>query len=585
MAAHSDARAGRQSQMAAGRQSTEAGTAKSPAATASGSPSSATQRRPSFRLPEWCCFSCLPLIEVLQRPTPAQAGAAGASAGAAADAGAVAASGPDRPAPTATARTAEAATAPAVAAAAPVARAAPVSPASTEAHAVRRLRSGAGQHLPLDVGFARIEFREVEDWPRHEFWIASEPTATTEAGFEALLDFLGFVLDLPEACTGFVLVYDLRQCGRPQLDVIERIACWSAEADRQAKWQQRCLSCKIAVPSGTYFQMARLIMNAYFYLIPPRCETYLVTDPRGPPGDDAVVYEPDRSAQGEECHNRFQPVEWPRRERPNDPTEAVQSPKAPTEADGPLPDWITVGFADVGQGFDEAKGIGFLKIIGRDGELSDEGLFQMMDFMDAFVFSERAAKGFSITYDMRALRTPSMALVTRVAEWGGEPTRQKMWERLNVACKVVVNAGVRYTLCKGVLCTFFYICPPVCRTFLLTDPDQDEDAATVFEPVPKNLPEPVEDFVPLPRPPPQGGPPPVPLVIREPSGGTMPRPAQHHSDSPEAVVGQAGAAQPAQPDESRRQRDENMPKAGEDQESWLSLLSGVSTPYPFSTFT
>mmetsp|Transcript_164060 Transcript_164060/g.526089 ORF Transcript_164060/g.526089 Transcript_164060/m.526089 type:complete len:214 (-) Transcript_164060:401-1042(-) len=110
----------------------------------------------------------------------------------------------------------------------------------------------------------------------------------------------------------------------------------------------------------------------------------------------------------------------------------------------------------------------------------------MMDFMDAFVDSSNAARGFAITYDLRALRSPSINMVMRVAEWGGHPEREAKWKELNRACKVVVNAGLRFTMCRGVLTTFFFVCPPIVRTYLLTDPDQPEEEAVVFEaPVPE----------------------------------------------------------------------------------------------------
>ena len=60
-----------------------------------------------------------------------------------------------------------------------------------------------------------------------------------------------------------------------------------------------------------------------------------------------------------------------------------------------------------------------------------EGLNEMMDFMDAFTLSEKAQQGFSITYDVRHMRSPSMQMVTAVAEWGAAPVRQKRrsWRR------------------------------------------------------------------------------------------------------------------------------------------------------------
>jgi len=147
-----------------------------------------------------------------------------------------------------------------------------------------------------------------------------------------------------------------------------------------------------------------------------------------------------------------------------------------------LPPHINVGFAELHQGYDTRNQSAYLMILGQDCPLTDDGLGEMMAFMDVFVHSSLAAKGFTMTYDLRNLRTPSMNMVTRVAGWGSEPQRQEIWERLNTACKVVVNAGLRFKLCQGLLSTFFYVCPPVCRTYLLTDPFECEETAVAFDP-------------------------------------------------------------------------------------------------------
>jgi len=106
----------------------------------------------------------------------------------------------------------------------------------------------------------------------------------------------------------------------------------------------------------------------------------------------------------------------------------------------------------------------------------------MMEFYDAFLYSPNAVNGFSITYDLRNLRSPSMSMILRVAEWGNEPTRQAMWQELNVECRVCVSSGMRYTISKAALSAFFYVCPPVCRTYLLTAPDDNLKDAVVFLP-------------------------------------------------------------------------------------------------------
>jgi len=161
-------------------------------------------------------------------------------------------------------------------------------------------------------------------------------------------------------------------------------------------------------------------------------------------------------------------------------------PFVPPSADVEVPPFVDASFALVSQrpAVPGSKtGLAELRIEGRpDQDLTDEGLTQIMDFMDAFVWSEAASKGFCICYDLRQLRTPSMAMITRVAEWGKRPERKHMWEKLNAMCKVVVGAGLMFAMAKPILSTFFYICPPVATTFLMTDPDEAEEDAVCYLP-------------------------------------------------------------------------------------------------------
>lgn len=360
--------------------------------------------------------------------------------------------------------------------------------------ASRRLLDPKRQILPLSVGFARVELRELEHWPWHEMRITALDKPLDDEGMTALLEFMDYALKLPRVCTGFVLTFDFRELPAMSLmlhvDVVSRIICWSSEPGRQAQWNQRCLSWKV-VAEGVCFQIARFLLTSTFYLCPPPCDVCLNTSPEGPPGEDAVHFLPDDgntnalldglSSPQEQVVVKPTFIETPVLQRR--PQEQQQPALVAEVSDLPLEDFISVGFCEVHQGFDEESGLGYLKILGRNGDITDSGLTEMMAFMDKFVFnSPNAAKGFSMTYDLRSLTTPSMKVVTRVAEWGAEPERQETWQRFNVACKVVVSEGLRYSLAKGVLCTFFYMCPPVCRTYLLWDPDQPDDTATVFEP-------------------------------------------------------------------------------------------------------
>lgn len=149
-----------------------------------------------------------------------------------------------------------------------------------------------------------------------------------------------------------------------------------------------------------------------------------------------------------------------------------------------LPPSIHVDFAEIHCGFEEKKGIGYIKICCVDHEVTEVGLGQMLDYIDNWTQTPAAASGFGVTYDLRALPAPSIALLQKLAAWGAHPDREVKWKALNRACKVVINSGVRFTVCRGILNTFFWVCPPIVHTYLLTDPDEPEDTACVFEPGP-----------------------------------------------------------------------------------------------------
>lgn len=153
----------------------------------------------------------------------------------------------------------------------------------------------------------------------------------------------------------------------------------------------------------------------------------------------------------------------------------------PSEALAPTCD---VKFCLLRQRLNERTGLGELVIIARSSPITEDGLTTMMAFMDGFLETDSAKNGFSITWDMRALRRPSIDVIRRVAEWGKQPKRQEAWARLNKVCKVVVPSGFVFTLAKGILATFFFACPPVCDTYLITDPEQPEEEGAYFSPPP-----------------------------------------------------------------------------------------------------
>lgn len=357
----------------------------------------------------------------------------------------------------------------------------------------------------LDVGFAQVELRRLQAWPRHEFYIVARDGFLTREGAVAFLEYLDFVLHLGEvASSGFVLTYDLRECTCPQLDLVSWIMHFVADPQREEVWHQRCVCWKVVVSSGIYFGMAQSVLSFLFSVCPPKCRVFLMTDLDMSNTDNWICYKPEDLDKGSSSmlstisssllDTLFPayPHELPAWEHGS--THPETNPSTATSTDEPMEkrqltecaDSLTTRFAMISQGFDEAKREGYLKVTGRDGPMDDDGLQQIMDFMDDFVDSANAQNGYGITYDLRNINVPTMGMIMRVADWGKQADRQGKWTRLNTSCKIVVSAGLKFAICRGVLKSFFFVCPPVCQTFLLTDPDEPEASATVFYPTDSN---------------------------------------------------------------------------------------------------
>eukprot|EP00747_Dinoflagellata_sp_TGD_P183504 gnl/TRDRNA2_/TRDRNA2_38422_c0_seq1.p1 gnl/TRDRNA2_/TRDRNA2_38422_c0~~gnl/TRDRNA2_/TRDRNA2_38422_c0_seq1.p1 ORF type:complete len:680 (+),score=121.65 gnl/TRDRNA2_/TRDRNA2_38422_c0_seq1:171-2042(+) len=397
----------------------------------------------------------------------------------------------------------------------------------------------------LDVGFVHMGLTVPPDSQRCELYLQAQKSATTDEGIGAVLQFMEHVLMLPQVCEiGFWLIYDLRPLhGRPQLELLTRLLSWVYEPARKDIWKTECHGWKIVVADRIQKKVAKMFMTSMFFFTPPIVRTYLVSDPEEEVGDHTTHYEPQGIAFVEGLSSTESSAAWssmqqfllldeisavmrgsldvaagvisiavnPKEPLPPQPpasgsphVQAVTADDEEPNAEAsdsaskrnpllPPPPSLDVGFAICKQGVGpkcKASPSGaYVEIIGKDGQLSEESTMQMLDFVDAFTSTDYAATGFSVTFDLRGLRTPSMSMVTRLAEWGSEPERKAFWEKHNVSSKIVINPGVRFHLCKGVLSTFFFVCPPVCRTYLLSDPDESEETACIFdvgEPVSKD---------------------------------------------------------------------------------------------------
>jgi hypothetical protein len=363
----------------------------------------------------------------------------------------------------------------------------------------------------LDIGFAKVELKKLQTWPKFEFYITAKDGFLTREGAVALLEFLDFVLHLPDVITsGFVLTYDLRECTCPQLDLVSWIMHYVSDPQREEVWHERCVCWKVVVSAGVYFTMAQSVLSFLFTVSPPKCRVFLLTDLDMSDSDSWICYKPE-DAEDADNSGMFStirsnlldtffpayPHELPKWGHSTPATDSADSAKASTEdlkvvsqtSRTTCRESLSLSFATISQGFDESKGEGYLRVEGHDSPMTDEGLQQIMDFMDEFIDSHNAQNGYGITYDLRHINVPSMSMIMRVADWGKQADRQGKWTKLNTSCKIVVSPGLKFSICKGLLKSFFFICPPVTQTYLLTHPDEPEDTATIFSPAGASDPE------------------------------------------------------------------------------------------------
>jgi hypothetical protein len=362
----------------------------------------------------------------------------------------------------------------------------------------------------LDVGFARVELKRHATWPKLEFYIEALASIITTDGATAVLQFLDFVLHLPEVkSSGFMLTYDLSCWTCPQLDLLGWILRYISDPQREDAWQQRCVCCKVIVPPGMYFTTAESVLSVFFGTCPPLCNVFLTTAADPSKAENWVCFKPEDAAmqspgilstlsanfldalfpafpldeQFASCNREtLQMLAKADAQCEDVAADKGKATSASQREAGKCPDFVEVPFAIVSQGFDESANTGYLRIVGKasDGPMTDEGLSQIMDFMDLFVHCPNAQKGFSVTYDIRQLNVPSMSMIMNVADWGKNPYRQDKWMKLNTSCKVVVSAGIRFSMCKAVLKSFFFVCPPVCRTVLVSELDQPEEEGVIW---------------------------------------------------------------------------------------------------------
>lgn len=384
----------------------------------------------------------------------------------------------------------------------------------TQAAALGPLPNG----VALDVGFAALSIGMGTDGRPSLLSIEARDGTVTDEGNGALQQMMDNVLSLPDMSGKYLFMCDLRSLTWPQPDMIASLRHWGCDPERQERWRTCCESWTIVVPEGVYYYGACLALGHFFFSHPPMCTTYLVTDPLEVGIENVVQFDPEpvsdafstwvRSLLEGEESNLLNEDEWREAGAPIDresPSDAAKEGAAAKEgsassaaeaasdlepllpADGSTaPDSVNVGFMVAAQVFREDIRRADLSLTGRSGAATVEKLDRVLAFMDRFSrICNVKNVNFTTTYDFRELSMPPLKMVKKLAEWGNEPERAERWTRLNNACKVVVGSGFVYVLSKSILNTYFYACPPVCRTYILTDPDEPEEGAFFFDPAPK----------------------------------------------------------------------------------------------------
>lgn len=164
----------------------------------------------------------------------------------------------------------------------------------------------------------------------------------------------------------------------------------------------------------------------------------------------------------------------------------TSSTEAPTELldhdDNFVPPCLVTPFVRADQCLDKVTGRPLLRVTFSDGELNLQEVEDLLLYMDRFTLQREAQQsGFATLYDMRDITIPPITLLQRMHQFCAEPARLARWRRLNYGSKIVLSEGPGYFLRKGVFSAYLLVRPPLVRTWLLTDPDQDEEEGTCWE--------------------------------------------------------------------------------------------------------
>jgi len=178
---------------------------------------------------------------------------------------------------------------------------------------------------------------------------------------------------------------------------------------------------------------------------------------------------PPKTGFNSPAHVSAKAIDVPKTSVPCSPRTKFDLDVVPWEGED-LPSSIHEGFARLSRQTLET-GMPELRVECLNAPYTDAGLAVVLTYMDHFSKHQQASCGFAITYDMRSIKRPTVKLIQQVARWGNTEERQERWTRLNKVCRIVIQAGWKFSMVKRCLQAFFIICPPVTDTYLIDSMD------------------------------------------------------------------------------------------------------------------
>eukprot|EP00747_Dinoflagellata_sp_TGD_P186962 gnl/TRDRNA2_/TRDRNA2_44371_c0_seq2.p1 gnl/TRDRNA2_/TRDRNA2_44371_c0~~gnl/TRDRNA2_/TRDRNA2_44371_c0_seq2.p1 ORF type:complete len:332 (+),score=55.72 gnl/TRDRNA2_/TRDRNA2_44371_c0_seq2:96-1091(+) len=142
-----------------------------------------------------------------------------------------------------------------------------------------------------------------------------------------------------------------------------------------------------------------------------------------------------------------------------------------------LPTPFDVGCARLKYGI-RPDGMAYLSVESYDVPATSDMVNCTVEWLDDFVKLDTSQQGFVAVYDFRNVAIPSMERVKQMATLSAESHRHSLFEKCMKECRIILEGGMNYCIIKALLTNFY---TPACRTLVVTDPDQPEEEALIFD--------------------------------------------------------------------------------------------------------